>query len=70
MIGKILNSIFGCRHKSITRPTTPEHKAGTQPGDTYVACLECGKRFKYDLIAMKIGKLLAANALDNGRFQI
>lgn len=55
MIGNMLNAMFGCRHKRLTRPITPVHKAGTQSGDTYVACLECGKRFYYDPQKMRVG---------------
>jgi hypothetical protein len=49
MIDTMLNLLCCCRHRRVTRPMTPFHKPGTQPGDTYVACLECGKQFHYDL---------------------
>ncbi len=65
----ILNFLFGCRHKQLTRPITPVHKPGSQPEKTYVACLECGRQFYYDLTAMRIGTPLpraagAANIID------
>ena len=51
----ILNFLFGCRHKQITRPITPVHKPGTRSAGTYVACLECGTQFHYDLDNMRVG---------------
>ncbi len=58
MIQKILNAVFACRHKRITRRITPVHKPGTKASDTYVACLECGRRFYYDATTMRIGSLM------------
>jgi len=54
MTDTVLNLLFGCRHRRITRPITPVHKPGTPAGETYVACLECGRRFRYDLKTMCI----------------
>lgn len=54
MIDDMLNLLIGCRHRQITRPITPAHKPGTPAGETYVACLECGKQFRYDLTNMRI----------------
>ena len=39
MIENVLNVLFGCRHKLLTRPITPVHKPGTPAPDAYVACL-------------------------------
>jgi hypothetical protein len=55
MIDSVMNLLFCCRHRRITRPITPVHKPGTPPGEAYVACLECGKRFPYDVANMRIG---------------
>jgi len=55
MIKAVVNALFGCRHKRITRPITPVHRPGCKSGDTYVACLECGKRFYYDVTVMRVG---------------
>ena len=55
MIENILNALFGCRHKQLTRPMTAVHKPGTQPGETYVVCLDCGRRFQYDDAALRVG---------------
>ena len=60
MLGEIVEALFGCRHGRITRPITPVHKFGQPAGDTYVACLVCGKRLHYDLTAMRVGKPVAA----------
>jgi hypothetical protein len=52
----VIDSVFRCHHKRTTRPITPAHKPGERAGDTYVACLECGKRLHYNLKTMRIGK--------------
>jgi hypothetical protein len=54
----IINFLFGCRHKQITRPITPVHKPGTRAEQTYVACLECGTRLRYDLESMRVGTVM------------
>lgn len=50
----MLNLLFGCRHRPMTRPITAVRTPGTSAGETYVVCLECGKRFAYDLENMRI----------------
>ena len=62
MIEAILNLLYGCRHRRITRPRTPFHTPGTQSGATYVACLDCGKQFQYDMEKMRIGKPIPTSA--------
>ena len=71
MFHEIFDLLFGCRHKKTTRPITPVHKLGTPPSDTYVACLACGKRLRYDLATMSIGKPISAtaNSPARGAFQ-
>lgn len=56
MIDTVLNLLFRCSHRRITRPITPVGKGGVAHGDTYVVCLDCGKQFAYDLERMRIGK--------------
>lgn len=56
MIDSILNLLFRCSHRRLTRPVSPISKAGQPHGEAYVVCLDCGKQFHYDLHAMKIGK--------------
>jgi hypothetical protein len=59
MIDTILNLMFRCPHRRLTRPVSPVGKAGEPHGDAYVVCLDCGKQFAYDLKEMRIGKPLA-----------
>jgi len=56
MIDSVLNLLFRCSHRRITRPITPVKKAGEQPGGTYVVCLDCGKQFDYDTKQMRVGR--------------
>lgn len=56
MLHGIVDLLFGCRHKRTTRPITPVRKGHSAPGETYVSCLECGRRLRYDLTIMKVGK--------------
>ena len=62
----IFDLLFGCRHKHITRPITPRHRPGTKAGSSYVACLECGKQFHYDVTNMRVGEpIVVATAGSN-----
>lgn len=56
MIDSVLNLLFRCPHKRMTRPITPVSKAGVPHGDTYVVCLDCGKQFHYDLKKMRVDR--------------
>jgi hypothetical protein len=58
MIDTLLNLMFRCSHRRLTRPVTPVSKAGVPQGETYVVCLDCGKQFAYDLKEMRIGKVI------------
>jgi hypothetical protein len=58
VIDSVLNLLFRCSHRRLTRPVTPVGKAGKPHGDTYVVCLDCGKQFAYDVKEMRIGKPL------------
>ena len=55
VIDTLLNLLFRCPHRHLTRPLTRVGKPG-RPGDSYVVCLDCGKQFAYDLDNMRIGK--------------
>ena len=61
MIDSVVNLVFRCRHKHLTRPVTPVHRCGTPHAEAYVACLECGKQFSYDTREMRIGKALQSS---------
>jgi hypothetical protein len=54
MIDNILNLLFRCSHQRMTRPITPHGKGMDRSAETYVVCLDCGKRFLYDLEKMSI----------------
>jgi DNA-directed RNA polymerase subunit RPC12/RpoP len=56
MIDTVLNLLFRCSHRRITRPITPVIKTGEAHHGAYVVCLDCGKQFAYDTSEMKIGK--------------
>jgi hypothetical protein len=62
MIDSVLNLLFRCPHKRLTRPVTPIRMDGKPHEDTYVVCLACGKQFSYDLKEMRIGKPLPTSA--------
>jgi hypothetical protein len=56
MIDNILNLLFRCPHRRLTRPLAPVSKAGQPHSQSYVVCLDCGKQFEYDVNQMRIGK--------------
>lgn len=58
MIDTLLNLLFRCAHRHLTRPITPVSKAGVPHGETYIVCLDCAKQFAYDLKEMRIGKAI------------
>ena len=61
MIDSVLNLLFRCPHRRLTRPVTPVSKAGVPHGQTYVVCLDCGKQFSYDLENMRVGRPLESS---------
>jgi len=66
MFSRLMEAMFGCRHARYSFPITV--RAGsrrTQTGQragTYVACLDCGKEFRYDWQEMKIAGSQAREA--------
>jgi len=58
MIDTVLNLLFRCPHRRLTRPVAPIIKAGQPHIQSYVVCLDCGKQFEYDLSEMRIGKVI------------
>ena len=55
MIDTLLNLLFRCSHKRLTRPVTPVTRGvAPQPGITYVVCLDCARKFEYDWNRMRI----------------
>ena len=59
MIDSIWNILFRCQHRRTTFPLTPaRRKPGgdpSEPRETYVVCLDCGKQFIYDWENMRLG---------------
>jgi hypothetical protein len=64
MIDTVLNLLFRCPHRRLTRPVSPVSKVGVPHGDAYVVCLDCGKQFAYDTKEMRIGKPLESSHPD------
>ena len=58
MIDTVLNLLFNCPHRHLTRPFTPVSKSGAAHSETYVVCLDCTKQFPYDLGTMRIGRAI------------
>jgi hypothetical protein len=58
VIDTLLNLLFRCPHRRLTRPVAPITKVGQPHSQSYVVCLDCGKQFEYDLNAMRIGKAI------------
>ena len=58
MIRALLQRLFGCPHRRISRPITPSGRPGSPEPRTYVVCLDCGQQFAYDLQQMRMGQRL------------
>src|SRR5450755_829204 len=58
MIDTLLNLLFRCSHRRLTRPVAPITKAGQPHSQSYIVCLDCGKQFEYDMKEMRIGKAI------------
>jgi hypothetical protein len=56
MMDTVLNLLFRCSHRRLSRPLSPAHKKGVAPETAYVVCLDCGKHFAYDTKQMRLGK--------------
>jgi len=58
MFSKLMDIMFGCRHARYSFPITVRAGSGRTSTalrtGTYVACLDCGKEFRYDWQEMKI----------------
>jgi RNase P subunit RPR2 len=58
MLSKLMDAMFGCRHARYSVPITvragSRYNLKTQRSGTYVACLDCGREFRYDWQEMKI----------------
>ena len=60
MLSNVADWIFGCSHRHTSFPFTLRKGAGNGRNplrsETYVVCLDCGKRFAYDWSEMRITK--------------
>jgi hypothetical protein len=58
MFSRLMDAFFGCRHARYSFPITVRAGSRRNPTaqrtGTYVACLDCGKEFRYDWQEMKI----------------
>jgi RNase P subunit RPR2 len=58
MFSQLIDAVFGCRHARYSFPITmrasSRRQLNAQRSGTYVACLDCGKEFRYDWQQMKI----------------
>jgi RNase P subunit RPR2 len=58
MFSRLMDAMFGCRHARYSFPITvrpgSNRYSKAQRTGTYVACLDCGKEFRYDWQEMKI----------------
>lgn len=67
MIQAVINLLFRCRHKHLTMPITLVKDKRSAP--TYIACLDCGRHFNYDVTAMRMGREILPTAADDPAFQ-
>jgi len=58
----VVSLLFGCRHRHVTRPITLIARRADPNRETYVACLDCGKHFRYDPVNMRVGKRIDRDA--------
>ena len=54
--------LFGCAHRNTSFPRCAAPGVGAErqqgsPADTYIVCLDCGRRFAYDWKAMRMKRL-------------
>jgi hypothetical protein len=57
MLVRLVESLFGCRHKNYSFPMTlrPHRRRGkTGYSGTYVVCFDCSRELAYDWIRMKV----------------
>jgi len=58
MFSKLMDTMFGCRHARYSFPITvragSRRSSAVQRTGTYVACLDCGREFRYDWHEMRV----------------
>jgi hypothetical protein len=68
MFARVLSRLFQCAHKHLSRPMAPVRQRGAPQSDSYVVCLDCGRRFSYDAKQWKIGAALPDHSDEAPRF--
>ena len=58
-MGGLSGFLLGCNHRNTSRPFTTRKTVGASGeqrsvAETYIVCLDCGKKFPYSLDEMKI----------------
>jgi hypothetical protein len=67
MIDTLVNLLFRCAHRRLSRPLAAVPQPGIRHEPPYVVCLECGKRFAYDDVTMKMGRPLDEGAEESAK---
>jgi hypothetical protein len=57
MFNRVINWLFGCRHRELSRVFTTVGKSGFTKQHR-VVCTRCGTEYEYDLTHMRRGKKL------------
>jgi hypothetical protein len=58
-MGGLSSYLLGCNHRNTSRPFTTRKKSGASGeqrtvSETYIVCLDCGKKFPYSWEEMKV----------------
>jgi hypothetical protein len=62
VIDSLMNMIFRCAHRRMTGPMSRVRRPDDTRVDSYLVCLDCGKRFAYDTRTMQVGKAIETPA--------
>jgi hypothetical protein len=62
VIDSLMNMIFRCAHRRIAGPMARVRRPDDTRIDSYLVCLDCGKRFRYDTVNFQIGKVIETRA--------
>lgn len=66
MINWLINLLFRCRHRRLSRPMSPRSQPGDAAGEGFVVCLECGKRFAFDAKQMRFKPIRGSSREPSG----
>ena len=68
-IDTVLSVLLRCHHRRLTRPITPMNANGDPQGKPCVICLDCGARFAYDSVNMRMGSVIGSDGTPNARWR-